>query len=165
MHKEDPNVNIVLRSGFATADDKGKQPEDSTWVRIALMKEVEFDLEHAHEIFMEAKKSFAEAFTSGGKDKPEPEMDPSMLTTFLETCMKLLCDSKVVKRLQELINMCDGTTPSEPCVLQNIDKHMIRTGHEMRLTAHIREYEMDQVILDLGSNANVMLKQAWERMG
>lgn len=24
---------------------------------------------------------------------------------------------------------------------------------------------MDQVILDLGSNANVLLKQTWERMG
>jgi len=39
---------------------------------------------------MEAKKSFVEAFTSSSKDQIEPRMDPSMLTTFLETCMKLL---------------------------------------------------------------------------
>ncbi len=31
-----------------------------------------------------------------------------MLTTFLETCMKLLCDSKAMKELQELINKCVG---------------------------------------------------------
>lgn len=48
---------------------------------------------------MEAKKSFADASISGNKDKSELEMDPSMLTTFLETCMKLLCDSKVMKGL------------------------------------------------------------------
>jgi len=48
---------------------------------------------------MEAKKRFVDASTSGSKDRPEPKMDPSMLRTFLETCMKLLCDSKVVKGL------------------------------------------------------------------
>ena len=35
----------------------------------------------------------------------------------------------------------------------------------MRLTMQISEYEMDQVILDLGSDANVLPKQTWERMG
>lgn len=48
---------------------------------------------------MEAKKSFAEASTLGSKDQLEPGMDPSMLTTFLETCMKLLHNNKVVKGL------------------------------------------------------------------
>ena len=35
----------------------------------------------------------------------------------------------------------------------------------MQLTVQIGEYEMDQVILDLGSDANVLAKQTWERMG
>jgi len=56
---------------------------------------------------MEVKKSFVES-TSGSHDKPVEEMDPSMLATFLETCMKLLHDSKVVKGLKELINKCVG---------------------------------------------------------
>ena len=33
------------------------------------------------------------------------------------------------------------------------------TGREMCLTAQIGDYEIDQVILDLGSNANVLPKQ------
>ena len=45
--EEDPNVNIVLRSGISTGDDKGKQPEDNTWVHKDLAKEAEFDLERA----------------------------------------------------------------------------------------------------------------------
>lgn len=78
-------------------DDKGKHLEDSTWVRRALSKEAKFDLEHAKENFMEAKKSFANASTSKSKVRLEPKVDPSMLTTFLETCMKLLHNSKAVK--------------------------------------------------------------------
>lgn len=35
----------------------------------------------------------------------------------------------------------------------------------MWLTAHIGDFEIDQIILDLGSNANVLLKHTWERMG
>ena len=35
----------------------------------------------------------------------------------------------------------------------------------MQLTAQIGDYEMDQVILDLGSDANVLPKQTWKRMG
>ena len=65
-------------------------------------------MDRAKETFMEAKKGFTEAYTLGSKDKLELEMDASMLTTFLETCMKLLRDSKVVKGLQEIITRCAG---------------------------------------------------------
>jgi len=126
--EEDPNVNIVLRSGIAMGDDKGKQPEDNARVHKALLNENEFHLERACETFMEAKKSFAKASTSGIMDKPDKEMDPSMLTTFLETCMKLLHDSKVAKGLQELINRCAGNTPGEPRIVWKIRKHKARTG-------------------------------------
>ena len=68
--EEDPNVNIVLRSGIVI-DDKGKQPKDNTWVRKAPAKEAELNLDDTHETFMEAKKSFTEASTSGRKDKLE----------------------------------------------------------------------------------------------
>jgi len=112
---------------------------------------------------MEAKKNFTEASTSGSKDQLESEMNPSMLTTFLETCMKLLRDNKEIKELQELVTRCVGSR--ELHVVQKLGKHALRTGREMRLTAQIGEYEMDQVILDLRSDANVLPKQTWEHMG
>ena len=111
--EEDINVNIMLRSGFTTWDDKGKQPEESTWVCKAPTKELEFDLERTKETLMEAKGSFYIASTSGSKGRLEPEMDPLMLTMFLDTCMKLLHDSKAIKGLQELITRCVGTAPGE----------------------------------------------------
>lgn len=79
-----------------TGEDKGKQPEEGDWVRKSPEKENRFDLEHAKETFMEAKKSFAKASTSASQEKLTEEMDPSIITMFLETCMKLLHDSKVV---------------------------------------------------------------------
>lgn len=53
---------------------------------------------------MEARKTFADASTLGRKDISKLEIDPSLLTTFLETCMKRLRNSKDVKGLQELMN-------------------------------------------------------------
>ncbi|RIU52047.1 hypothetical protein D1615_29770 [Klebsiella pneumoniae] len=155
--KEDPNVNIVLKSGVTTGEDKGKQPEEDTWVRKTPAKEPEFDLERAKETLMEAKKSFTEASNSGSKDQPEPGVDPSMLTTFLETCMKLLRDNKAVKGLQELITRCVGS--GELRVVQKLGKYTLCTRREMRMTTQIGEYEMDQVILDLGTDVNVLPKQ------
>ena len=78
---------------------------------------------------MEAKKSFTEASTSGSKDQLEPEMDSSIITTFLETCMKLLRDSKAVKGLQELITRCARS--GEMRVFQKLGKHTLRIGREM----------------------------------
>ena len=97
--EEDPKVNIMLRSGVKTREDKGKQPEEGEWVCKALEKETGFDLECTKETFMEAKKSFAEASTSGSQEKPTKAMDPSMITTFLETLTKILRNSKDVKGL------------------------------------------------------------------
>ena len=81
--------------------------------------------------------------------------------------MKLLCDSKAMKGIQELINKCAGKegSPEGHHTVRKIGKHKTITGREMRLTKQIRDYEMDQVILDLGFDANVLPKQAWERMG
>jgi len=137
LRGEDLNLNMVLQSEITMGDDKGKQLEDNTWVHKASAKEVEFDLERTRETFMEAKKSFADASTSGSKDKPESEMDPSMLTTFLGTYMKLLRYSKAVKGLQELINRCAGTAPGEPCIVRKIGKHKTKIAREMRPTAQI----------------------------
>jgi len=71
-HEEDPNVNMVLRSGANTGEDKGKQPGEDTWARKAPVKQPMSDLECTKETFMEAKKSFTKASTSGSKDQTEP---------------------------------------------------------------------------------------------
>jgi len=146
-------------------DEIGEKLEYSTWVCETLAKEAEFDLERTKNTFMEPKKSFYDASTSGRKDRPEPKMDPSMLTMFLETCMKLLHNYKAINGMQELINRCTGTRPRELCIVWKIGKHKTRTGREVSLTTQIGEYEMDQIIIDLRLNTSVLPKQTWARMG
>lgn len=105
--EDEPSVNIVMRSGISTGEDKGKQLEVDGWVCKAAEKQVGLDLSKVKENFMEAKKRFVEASTSesqgksGGNDALD--VDPSLLVTFLKTCMKLVRDRKVVEGLQELI--------------------------------------------------------------
>ena len=127
-------MNIVVQSGMMVGDDKVKQIDQSGWVHKALEKEVGFDLERVKETFMELKKSFVEASTSRSQNKLSDtsvptEVDPSVLTTLLETCMKLLHDKKAVKGLQEFINKCVSKDNSSdgPCVVRKIGKHKERT--------------------------------------
>ena len=51
----------------------------------------------------------------------------------------------------------------------NIEVHHIKkyvqTRREMRLSTQIGDYDMDEFILDLGSEVNVLTKQTWELMG
>ena len=74
-----------------------------------------------------------------------------------------MCDSKAVKGLQELITRC--VRSGEPRIVWKLGKHALHTRREMRLTTQRGEYEMDQVILDLGLDTNVLPKQTWEGMG
>jgi hypothetical protein len=43
--------------------------------------------------------------------------------------------------------------------------HRKRTNGEFRFNAQIGEYDVDNVILDLGFDANVFPKHTWEVMG
>lgn len=80
--------------------------------------------------------------------------------------MKLLRDKKEIEGLQELID--NWTSKNKPipqqCTTHKVDKSKKRTNREIRLTAQIGEYKMDQVILDLGSNESFLSKKNWERM-
>ena len=83
--EEDPNVNMVLRSGMAIGVDRRN-----------LSKE---DIGVGKETYLEAWESFGDVSTLDNRDQPESDRVPSMITTFLETCIKLLRDNMVVKGL------------------------------------------------------------------
>ena len=54
---------------------------------------------------------------------------------------------------------------TENKVVNKIYKNKKRTGREIRMTMQIGEYEMDHVILDVGSDANVIHKKTSKNMG
>jgi hypothetical protein len=85
---------------------------------------------------------------------------------FLYTCIKLIQDENVVRELQNLIKQYE-LGKIDP--LLNREVHQIgkrrRTNKELHLNAQIGEYDIDYVVLDLGSEVNVMTKKTWALMG
>ena len=75
-------------------------------------------------------------------------------------------NEKAIDELQRIIDQCQQPSLSGSAhhTVHNIAGHT-RTGREMKLTAQIGEFEMDEVVLDLGSEVNVLTKQTWEQMG
>lgn len=152
------SVNIVTRSGIAIGEDKvvGKKLEENPWVHKATDKENEFNFHKAKEKFMDTKTRFVDSGASTSKhqsawtEKSEEVIDtqetyPSVLTSFLQTCMKFLSDQISVEGLQKLIDNCTGKGKSLPkqCVVHKVDKSKKRMGWEMRSSAQIEEFEMD----------------------
>ena len=40
----------------------------------------------------------------------------------------------------------------------------LKTDQELRMTTQIGDYDMDYIILDLGSDVNILTTQTWESM-
>ena len=78
---------------------------------------------------------------------------------FLYTCIKLIQDESVVQEIQNLIRQYE-LKKIDP--LLNREVHQIsknrRTNKELHLNSQIGEYDIDYVVLDLGSEVNVMTK-------
>ena len=120
---------------------------------------------------MEVKKDFAGPSTSVAPAQPQqlssrPQEVPldnvSTLSSFLQSCLKLLRDQDALTELQKVIASCG---PQQNSGLDKTVHRVSKTGREMRLNAQIGVYDMTDVILDLGSNVNVLTKQTWEQMG
>jgi hypothetical protein len=91
---------------------------------------------------------------------PKEGQEVSKLMEFLYTCIKLIQDESVVQELQNLIRQYD-IGRIDP--LLNKSVHQLskkrRTNKELHLNAQIGEYDIDYVVLDLGSKVNVMMKK------
>jgi hypothetical protein len=98
------------------------------------------------------------------------EMQPlgqvSMIKGFLQSCVKLLNDPSSVKVLQNILERCSVETEG------NLEKKTVnhlhtrrRTSREFRLNANIGDFNMGDMILDLGSEVNVLPKKTWQCMG
>jgi len=60
-----------------------------------------------------------------------------------------------------------GTTTEQPLVVKDVRQvgNKPRISQEFRINAQIRDYDIENIVIDLGSNVNVMPKITWEAMG
>jgi hypothetical protein len=84
---------------------------------------------------------------------------------FLYTCINLSKHERHVQELQHLIRQY-YIGRIDPLLSRDVNQisRKRRTSKELHLSAHIGDYDVDYVVLDLGSEVNVMTKQTWELM-
>jgi hypothetical protein len=84
----------------------------------------------------------------------------------MQSCVKLLKDPSSIKILQNMLKRCN--TEVERKLEQKTVNHLHtrrRTSREFRLNANIGDFNMGDIILDLGSEINVLPKKTWQCMG
>jgi hypothetical protein len=90
----------------------------------------------------------------------------STIKTFRQSCVKLLNDPSYVKVLKNMLERC--STEEERKLEQKIVNHLHmrrRTSREFRLNENIGNFNMGDIILDLGSEVIVLPKKTWKCMG
>jgi hypothetical protein len=136
------------------------------------------------EIFTEARQEFQKEdiapTAQQSKEAPEYEMPPSLdhtnriqpkeqvstIKDFLQSCIKMLSDPSSVKILQNILEKCSSETEQKPELKTVNHLHTRRrTSREFRLNANIGDFNMGDIILDLGSEVNVLPKTTWQCMG
>jgi hypothetical protein len=99
-------------------------------------------------------------------NEAQPLGKVSTIKTFLQSCVKLLNDPSSVKVLQNMLEICN--TEVEGKLEKKTVNHLHtrrRTSREFRLNANIGDFNMGDIILDLGSEVNVLPKKTWQCMG
>ena len=104
LRDKDPSVNVVTRSGLAIRGT-GEKVETEPLIHKVVSKQEGLDLDKSRETFMEARRDFLEIKESSSLLleglKVAEEVKP-----FLQACMKLIRNPRVVQSLQALIDSC-----------------------------------------------------------
>jgi hypothetical protein len=100
-------------------------------------------------------------FDQTRKEKPSEKV--SNLRNIFGSCVKLLNDKNSLQVLQSLLEKCNYGEEGVKIVNQFCKKR--RTRREFRLNENIGDFNMEDIILYLGSKVNVLPKKTWEVMG
>ena len=143
--KPAPAINVVTRSG---AMMHIQPAEKQDWVRQAPVKVPTFEIERGKETFMETQKDFGDSTTAVEPAQPHQQQSQpheastdniSTLSSFLQSCLKLLRNQNALSELQKVIASYE---PQHGSGQAKFVHRVKRTGREMRLNAQIGEYEM-----------------------
>jgi hypothetical protein len=96
----------------------------------------------------------------------QPKGQVSTIKGFLQSCINILSDPSSMKILQNILEKCSSETKEmlEPETVNHLHTQRI-TSREFRLNANIGDFNMGDIILDLGFEVNVLPKKTWQCMG
>jgi hypothetical protein len=90
----------------------------------------------------------------------------SMIKSFLQSYFKLLNNPSSIKVLKNMLEICSIEVEGklEHKTINHLHTRR-RTSREFQLNANIGYFNMGDIILDLGSDVNVLPKKTWKCMG
>jgi hypothetical protein len=184
---DEQNINIVTRGGTKIGNDTVRRElAQSQWIKKNTEPRKQFNAPKQKESFKEARQEFhkvdvaSNSTTQPVKEAPEYEIPPSLdhtngmqpkgqvinIKDILQSYVTVLSDPSYVKILQNILEKCSSET--EEKLQPNIVNHLHtrrRTSRELRLNDNIGDFNMGDIILDLGSEVNVLPKNTWQCMG
>ena len=90
-----------------------------------------------------------------------PSRQDGTLQHFFESFLSLERDPNALAEIENLLHF-----PSKERKDSAVNSlHKKKTGKEMCMNIQIGDYEVDLLILDPGSNVNILTKQTWKKMG
>ena len=159
---KDDHLRIVTRDGTKTGDD-------GPWKQVQLVgkKKVAFNIATKPNTFFEAKQVIGRnlgkipiidmLFSFDPSVEVGPSWQHGTLHKFFEIFVSLERDSDALVKLEALMHLPNKTV--KDFAVNSLQKR--KTGKEMRMNIQIGDYEVDSVILDLGSDVNILTKQTW----
>jgi hypothetical protein len=105
-------------------------------------------------------------FSMDHTNEGQPLEKVSTMNTFIQSCAKLLNDPSSIRGLQDMIEICN--TKVEGKLQKKTVNHLHtrrRRSREFRLNANIGDFNMGDIIMDLGSEVNILPKKKWHCMG
>ena len=90
-----------------------------------------------------------------------PSRKHSTLQKFFESCLFWGRDPNALAKIEIFLHR--PTKGRKEFAMNSL--HKKKMGKEMRMNIHIGDYEVDSVILDLGSDVNIFTRQTWKNMG
>jgi hypothetical protein len=99
-------------------------------------------------------------------NKGKPLEQVSTIKTFMQSCVKLLNDPSFVKVLNNMQERCNIEVEGklEHKTTNHLHKRRIKR-RKFRLNANIGDFNMGDIILDLGSEVDILPKNTWKCMG
>ena len=93
--------------------------------------------------------------------KVGPSRKHGTLQQFFERCLMLARDLEALIEIENLL--CQRNQMLKDSTVNSLQKRT--TSKEIRMNIQIGDYEVDSVILDLGSDVNILTKYTWKFMG
>jgi hypothetical protein len=174
---EGPRIVVVMREGDRTrVDMMNEGNQTKKWVRKSANPMPDFDPRKEKETYQRERKELLRRDWGGSMSfvphvgehvVPEnPIGKVSTLIKFLRICVELMKYETMLSTLYDMIGHC--TRGMETPIAQRVVNQVLcskRTNREFRFSAQVREYYVDNVILELGFDVNILPKKTWDMMG